>query len=196
LPMIPAMYFFGLFDLVRRYLTCLQYPQTPMVAQIIAAPIHILLCNLCLKRYELGLQGLGIATMISYFFMFLVTAIYMLSIKTLRESLQWPNKDSFTNWGEYLRISLPSAVMMVAEGWAYSILGVFAGLIGVIDMASYTLLLNLNGNLFRTCMGIQSVACAIIGEQIGANRAPLAIEYFRLMSAISMVFMFIVCAVV
>ena len=154
MPMIPAMYFFGLFDLARRFLTCLQYSQAPMVAQIVAAPIHILLCDLCLNRYELGVQGLGIATMISYFFMFLITAIYMISIKALRESLQWPNKDSFTNWGEYLRISLPSAVMMVAEGWAFNILGVFAGLIGVIDMASFTLLLSLNGILFRSCMGI------------------------------------------
>jgi len=32
LPMIPAMYFLGLFDLARRFLTCLQYSQAPMVA--------------------------------------------------------------------------------------------------------------------------------------------------------------------
>lgn len=32
IPMIPAMYFLGLFDLMRRYLTCLQYSQAPMVA--------------------------------------------------------------------------------------------------------------------------------------------------------------------
>lgn len=31
-PMIPAMYFLGLFDLERRFLTCLQYSQAPMVA--------------------------------------------------------------------------------------------------------------------------------------------------------------------
>ena len=32
MPMIPAMYFLGLFDLARRFLTCLQYSQAPMVA--------------------------------------------------------------------------------------------------------------------------------------------------------------------
>ena len=31
-PMIPALYFFGLFDLVRKFLQCLQYPQAPMIA--------------------------------------------------------------------------------------------------------------------------------------------------------------------
>jgi len=64
--------------------------------------------------------------------------------------------------------------MMLAEGWAINILGLFAGLISVNDCAGYTLLLNLSSILFRVPMGIQSAACAIIGEQIGANRTSLA----------------------
>jgi len=112
--------------------------------------------------------------MVTNFIILMITVIYMISIKPLRESLQWPNKDSFANWGEYLRISLPNMVMLVAEGWAFNILGVFAGLVGVIDMASFTLLLSLNSVVFSASLGIQSAACAIIGEQIGANRAHLA----------------------
>ena len=41
-------------------------------------------------------------------------------------------------------------------------------------------------------MGIQSAACAIIGEQIGANRVPLAKEYFRLMSIITLMLLVVV----
>jgi len=71
--------------------------------------------------------------MVTYFLMFLFTAIYAICIKTVRQSLSWPNKDSFTNWGDYLRISLPSTVMLLAEGWAFNVLGVIAGLISVTD---------------------------------------------------------------
>ena len=87
IPMIPAMYFLGLFDLARRFLTCLQYSQAPMVAQVTASGIHIILCVFCVSRWDMGVRGLGLATMVTYFLMFIFTAIYAVSIKTLRESL-------------------------------------------------------------------------------------------------------------
>jgi Na+-driven multidrug efflux pump len=86
-PMIPAMYFLGLFDLARRFLTCLQYSQAPMVAQLSASAIHIILCVFCVSRWEIGVRGLGFITLVTYFLMFIFTAIYALSIKTLREAL-------------------------------------------------------------------------------------------------------------
>ena len=58
-----------------------------MVAQIIGTPIHILACELFVIRYELGVKGLGIATMVTYFILFTIVAMYTISIKALRESL-------------------------------------------------------------------------------------------------------------
>ena len=46
--------------------------------------------------------------------------------------------------------------------------------------------------MFMVPMGIQSAACAIIGEQIGANNVPLAKEYFSLMSYCTLVLLTIV----
>ena len=142
--MIPAMYFFGLFDLARRFLNCLHFPTTPMVAQLISSIIHILLCYLFIARWSMGVKGLGYATLMTCFNMFSITAVYAVCTKETRMALSWPNKDAFINWGEYLRISVPSTIMMLAEGWAINILGLFAGLISVNDCAGYTLLLNLS----------------------------------------------------
>ena len=54
--------------------------------------------------------------------------------------------------------------MLLAEGWAFNILGIFSGLISVNDQAANTILLGLVSILFMVPMGIQSAACAIIGE--------------------------------
>ena len=132
-PMIPAMYFLGLFDLGRRFLTCLQYSQAPMVAQVISSVLHIVLCVFCVTRWDMGVSGLGLATMVTYFFMFLFTTIYSHCIKEIEKAITWPDKQSFKGWGEYLRISLPATVMLLAEGWAFNVLGVIAGLISVND---------------------------------------------------------------
>ena len=65
--------------------------------------------------------------------MFLFTTIYAHCIPAIRKTLTCPNKDTFLNWGAYLHISLPATVMLLAEGWAFNILGVLAGLISVTD---------------------------------------------------------------
>ena len=79
-PMIPAMYFLGLFDLSRRFLTCLQYSQAPMVAQVVSSILHLLLCFFYVQPYNAGVRGLGIATMFTYFAMYIFTEIYALCI--------------------------------------------------------------------------------------------------------------------
>ena len=75
-PMIPAMYFLGLFDLARRFLTCLQYSQAPMVAQVISSVLHLVLCIFWVAKYDMGVSGLGLVTMVTYFTMFLITIVY------------------------------------------------------------------------------------------------------------------------
>ena len=152
-----------------------------MVAQVISSVLHIVLCIFCVSRFDMGVRGLGLATMITYFSMFFFTTIYSHCISAISEALQWPTKDSFVGWYDYLRISLPATVMLLAEGWAFNVLGVLAGLISVTDQAVNTILLNLIAIMFMVPMGIQSASCAIIGEQIGANRVRQAKEYFRVM---------------
>lgn len=174
IPMIPAMYFLGLFDLKRRFLTCLQYSQAPMVAQIISSMVHIVLCIFCVVKWDMGVAGLGLATMVTYFLMFVITTVYAHCIKDIREAIQWPNRKTFTGWGDYMAIAAPATIMLLAEGWAFNILGVLAGLISVTDQAANTILLMLLSVMFMVPMGIQSAACAIIGEMIGANRVPVA----------------------
>lgn len=145
------------------------------------------MCIYCVVRLDMGVAGLGIATCIAYFSMFFFTAIYAYCIETVRKAMHCPTKDSFCGWKDYLAISGPATIMLLAEGWAFNILGVLAGLISVTDQATNTILLMMIAVLFMVPMGIQSAACAIIGEQIGAGRVAVAKEYFRVMSLITLI---------
>ena len=133
--------------------------------------------------------------MLTYFSMFLFTTIYAHCIPALKETLLCPDRTTFTGWGGYLHISLPATVMLLAEGWAFNVLGVLAGLISVTDQAVNTILLMLIAIMFMVPMGIQSAACAVIGEQIGAKRVDLARKYFNLMCLITTVLLIFVEAV-
>lgn len=191
-PMIPAMYFLGLFDLSRRFLTCLQFSQGPMFAQIASSVFHLVLCIFWVRPSGLGVRGLGLATMITYISMWLLSEVYAFSIPTVRKALQWPSRETFIGWKDYLAISLPATIMLLAEGWAFNVLGVIAGLISVTDQAANTIMLQLIAVMFMVPNGIQSAACAIIGQQIGANQVSLAKEYFKVMSVAVLVLLMMV----
>ena len=102
----------------------------------------------------MGVRGLGVATMVAYFSMFFLTAIYAYCIETVRKAMHCPNKESFAGWSSYLAISGPATIMLLAEGWAFNILGVLAGLISVTDQAVNTILLMMIAVLFMVPMGI------------------------------------------
>ena len=125
-----------------------------MVAQVISSILHVYLCFLFVRRCDMGVAGLGYATMVAYFSMFLFTFIYAYCIKAVRQALHCPRKDSLSGWSDYLAISGPATIMLLAEGWAFNVLGVIAGLISVTDQAVNTILLMMCAVLFMVPMGI------------------------------------------
>ena len=135
-----------------------------MIAQIVSSVIHIVLCIYCISKKDMGVAGLGFATMITYFFMFAFTTIYGHCISAIKKAIHCPGREVFRGWVEYLKISLPATIMLLAEGWAFNVLGILAGLISVTDQAVNTILLMIIAIMFMVPMGIQSAACAIIGE--------------------------------
>jgi len=109
----------------------------PMVMQIIATAIHFGLCLLFVVKLEMGVQGLGIATSITYFTCWLLITVYShFCIPKIRKAFYCPGKESFRHWWQYLKISLPNTVMVCATYWAFQILTLLAGVIGVPEQAA------------------------------------------------------------
>jgi Na+-driven multidrug efflux pump len=125
-----------------------------MVAQVVSSILHLLLCLFYVLPYGAGVRGLGIATCITYFAMYIFTEIYALCIPEIKKAMFWPNRDTFNGWHDYLAISLPSTVMLLAEGWAFNVMGVLAGLISVTDQATNTIMLMIIAIMFMVPMGI------------------------------------------
>ena len=102
-----------------------------MVAQSTATVIHIFWCYLFVVVLEMDIIGIAIATNITTFTMLFGITVYAQCIGSIKEALFFPTADSFKNWGEYLSLSIPATVMLCAEWWAFEVLTILAGVIGV-----------------------------------------------------------------
>jgi multidrug resistance protein, MATE family len=113
-------------------------------------------------------------------------------VSRIQEALFWPSSESFKDWGEYFSIATPAVIMMCAEFWAFEILIVAAGYIGVASQAAQIIMAN---NLMIVYMVPGSAAeavCAMVGFSIGANNPELGKQIYKQTFA----FTYICCMVI
>jgi MATE family multidrug resistance protein len=80
----------------------------------------------------MGVKGVGIATMISYSFNFVMITTMCMSIKELKKSFFLITKESMSEGiTEYLKIGIPSAVMLCLEWGGLEVLTLVASSISV-----------------------------------------------------------------
>lgn len=128
----------------------------------------------------MGIRGLGLATSITNFNLLTITMVYCNCSSKIRPSLGRFGRDSLRGWHEYLKIALPSTIIICSEWWAFEVLTVISGLISIEAQAVQTIVTSGCAILFEIPLGYQEATCAIIGNCIGANNVPLARRFMRL----------------
>ena len=129
---LPAIFCFGQYDLYKRWLACQRITFVPLIAMIIATILHLPLSYLLAFKCGLDIRGLALASSIKDAALLSILVLYGRCSARIYPSLQPPlSAASFSGWGEYLKVSVPATVMICAEWWAFEILTVIAGLIGV-----------------------------------------------------------------
>jgi len=70
--------------------------------------------------------------------------------------------------------------MLCSEWWAFEVLVILAGILGVLELAALTICLNVHALLFRVPLGITEATGALLGNSVGANNVPLAKRFTAL----------------
>ena len=161
----------------------------PMVAMLIAMVLHICLCLIFVKYYKMDVTCLAIAHSIKDFVLLLLTYIYSHCSKKVNPVLVPIDRETFRGWGQYLKISLPTTAMICSEMWAFEVLLIFSGIIGVVKMASMTITLAFTTLAYKFTEAVQESTCTLIGNCIGANNVPLAKRFYSLINK------FVICLI-
>ena len=128
----------------------------------------------------MGIRGLGLATSLSNFNLLIITMVYCNCNTQIRRVIKFPDRTALSGWKEYLRISLPSTLIICSEWWAFEVLTVISGLISIEAQAVQTIVTSGCAILFEIPLGFQEATCAIIGNCIGANNVTLAKKFMCL----------------
>ena len=159
----------------------------PMIASSVAIAVHFPNCLLLTKYSGLGLvKSLGVASSVTNFFLLFVVIVFCACDNSIRRALRAPGRDSFSGWYEYLKVCLPTTLIMCSEWWILEILTVLAGLISVEAQAVHTIAASGSALMFEISLGYQEATCSIIGNCIGAGKVKLARRFFNLILLVTL----------
>ena len=157
-----------------------------MVAKFVSTAIHFPVCYLLVVKFNTSVVGLAYAHGVNTGICFITVLIYSFCSTRIRTVLQPWDRETFRGWGAYLKISLPVTLMICSEWWAFEVLTLWSGILGVLDLAAQTIFIQVCATLFMVALGIQEATCGIMGNCIGANNVPLAKRFFTLIATFSM----------
>jgi MATE family multidrug resistance protein len=141
--LIPCTFFRGCVNLLKQFLNCCNLSYIPMISTIISNVLHLGWLCLFMIVFDMGISGIGLATLITFTTQASAMLIYANMVPELKEALYLaPSQDLFSGWGQYLAYSLPNVAMVCAEWWAFELITLMAGWVGVVEQAVCVVLFN------------------------------------------------------
>ncbi|GJN15157.1 hypothetical protein PR202_gb02050 [Eleusine coracana subsp. coracana] len=127
--LIPALFAYAVSQPLTKFLQS-QSLIIPMLWPSIATLLlHIPLCWLLVFKTSLGFIGASLAISLSYWLNVIMLAVYIRYSSACKETRSPPTVEAFKGVGLFLRLALPSALMLCFEWWSFEILILVSGLL-------------------------------------------------------------------
>jgi Na+-driven multidrug efflux pump len=130
-------------------------------------------------------RGAALATNLTYISNMVIAdlVIRYKAKTTFQDMVFWYDKTVLYDVCNYLKIGIPGMLMLCFEWWAFEILALFTGLLGVDQLATEVVIINLISFIFMLPLGISYSASALTGNYIGEGKIDLA-KYFAKITVI------------
>lgn len=171
--LLPGIFFGMQFEWTRRFL----------LAQGVYMPIlYILMTTLVLHNInllifvtilDLKVKGVAIATAITYLTNFIaITLFIQFKVELIhRESWHFFNYDWIRRIDEFLKYGVPASLMLIMEWWSYEFLHIYAGWLGLHELATWIIYFSILNVWFIFAFGTSYATSGLIGNSLGAGHA-------------------------
>uniref|UniRef100_A0A3B3V6H3 Multidrug and toxin extrusion protein n=1 Tax=Poecilia latipinna TaxID=48699 RepID=A0A3B3V6H3_9TELE len=96
--------------------------------------------------------------------------------------------ESLQEWGSYMKLAIPSMLMVCFEWWVYEFGGFFAGMLSEDELAAQHAVIMIAFITYMFPLGIQAAACARVGNALGAGDTARALLASKLSLSLAVSF--------
>ncbi|KAL6877618.1 hypothetical protein ACP4OV_012833 [Aristida adscensionis] len=173
---IPALFVYGLLQCHVRFLQTQNLVMPVMLSSGATAAAHPAVCWLLVRRLGLGTDGAALANAVSYLVNLSILALYVRLSPSCSRTWTGFSGEAFRGIPGFLRLAVPSAVMMCMKWWAFEFLLLLSGLLPnpKLETAVLSICLNTNGFQIMVPLGLSCAVSTRVSNELGAGRPEAA----------------------
>ncbi|EFJ21258.1 hypothetical protein SELMODRAFT_268118 [Selaginella moellendorffii] len=170
--LIPGLLSYALIQPLMRFLQTQSCVVPMLFCSVVSLLVHILLCWIMIHKLGIGAHGAAISLSICFW---LNAGFFMLLVAFIPRCKKcWPgfSTEAFRDFKLFLRLAVPSAIMVCVEWWAFELLLLLSGLLPnpQLQTSVYSIILNTVSFTFMIPYGIGIAASTRISNELGAGQ--------------------------
>ncbi|KAK2880996.1 hypothetical protein QQF64_008657 [Cirrhinus molitorella] len=166
LPGLPAAF---MFIIEAKYLQNQGIIWPLVISGVVANVLNALINYIFLFVLDMGVSGSAAAATISQYSLAIILFIYIRCTGLHKDT--WPgwSVDCLQEWDSFIRLAIPSMLMMCAEWWTYEIGGLLSGLISEVELGSQSVVYGLANIAYMFPIGFSVAGNVRVGNAMGAG---------------------------
>ncbi|XP_066436133.1 multidrug and toxin extrusion protein 1-like isoform X1 [Eleutherodactylus coqui] len=166
IPALPASF---LYQLQAKYLQNqgIIFPQ--VLTGFIANLFNALINYIFLYILGLGVMGSACANTLSQYVQAVLLFFYIVWKKLQRDTWGGWSMACFEDWGSFIRLAIPSMLMVCIEWWAFEIGIILSGVLSVEDLGAQTIIYQMATIFFMVPLGFSIAVSVRVGHALGAG---------------------------
>ncbi|XVE58819.1 hypothetical protein DITRI_Ditri04bG0199600 [Diplodiscus trichospermus] len=169
--MVPSIFAYGLLQCLVKFLQTQNIVFPMMICAGFTSLLHILICWLMVFQSDLGFKGAALANSISNWINVFLLALYVKFSPSCAKTWAGFSKEAFHNIFTFLRLAIPSAVMVCLEMWSFEMMVLLSGLLPNPELQTSVLSICLNtaSTVWMIPFGLSGAVSTRVSNELGGG---------------------------
>ncbi|THG21673.1 hypothetical protein TEA_000302 [Camellia sinensis var. sinensis] len=174
--MIPSIFAYALLQCHVRFLQTQNNVFPMMLSSGFTTLLHVLICWILVFKSGLGNKGAALANAISYWINVILLAIYVRVSPSCKNTWTGFSKEALHDIPKFLRLAIPSALMLCLEIWSFEMMVLLSGLLPNPKLETSVLSISLNSHsmVYMIPLGFSGATSIRVSNELGAGRPQAA----------------------
>ncbi|XP_067101892.1 multidrug and toxin extrusion protein 1 [Osmerus mordax] len=171
MPALPAAF---MYQIQSKYLQNQGIIWPEVITGAVGNILNVIINYVCLFALNLGIAGSAVANTISQFSMAALLYSYIMWRGLHKATWGGWSKDCLQEWGAFIKLAIPSMLMLCVEWWTYEIGGFLAGLISEVELDAQSIILEVSSIAYLFPLGYSIAGSVRVGNALGAGNTEQA----------------------
>ncbi|XP_050218411.1 protein DETOXIFICATION 16-like isoform X2 [Mercurialis annua] len=170
--MIPSIFAFAIQECLLRFLQTQNNVIPMMICSGITTLLHIFICWILVFKSGLGNKGAALANAISYWIYAILLILYVSISSSCKKTWTGFSRQALHGIPNYLKLAIPSAVMLSLEIWSFEMMVLLSGLLPNPKLETSVLSISLNtcAMTFMIPLGLSGAISTRVSNELGAGQ--------------------------